>query len=85
MRFSRDLIARLLLGMLPFWTLPLPGATPTMGRVPKHLAALEARGGGRLGVAALDTGSGRRLAYRGGERFPLCSSFKVLVAAAFDR
>ena len=30
------------------------------------LAALEARHGGRLGVAVLDTGSGRRLAHRGG-------------------
>ncbi|MBK9794955.1 MAG: hypothetical protein IPP58_00390 [Holophagaceae bacterium] len=50
-----------------------------MGRVSKQLAALEARGGGRLG------GYGGGGAARGGERFPLCSSFKVLVAAAFDR
>jgi len=47
-----------------------------------RLAALEARAGGRLGVAVLDTGSGRRLTYRGGERFPLCSTFKVLLAGA---
>lgn len=40
-------------------------------------AALEAKHGGRLGVAALDSGSGRRLAYRGGERFPMCSTFKL--------
>ncbi len=82
MRFSRSLIARLLLGMLPFWTLALPGATPGLDLVSRQLAALEARGGGRLGVAALDTGSGRRLAFRGGERFPLCSTFKVLLAGA---
>ena len=47
-----------------------------------RLAALEARAGGRLGVAALDTGSGQRLAHRAGERFPLCSTFKVLLAGA---
>jgi beta-lactamase class A len=47
-----------------------------------RLAALEAQAGGRLGVAMLDTGSGRRFAYRGDERFPMCSTFKVLVAAA---
>jgi beta-lactamase class A len=47
-----------------------------------RLAALEEQAGGRLGVAVFDTGSGRRFAYRGGERFPMCSTFKVLVAAA---
>lgn len=45
-------------------------------------AALEARVGGRLGVQVLDTGSGRRLAHRAGERFPMCSTFKWLAAAA---
>ncbi|MBL6454986.1 class A beta-lactamase [Belnapia sp. T6] len=44
------------------------------------LAALEARQGGRLGVAILDTGTGRMLAHRGEERFPLCSTFKFLAA-----
>ena len=45
-------------------------------------ARLEAEVGGRLGVAAIDTGSGARLAYRGDERFPMCSTFKVLAAGA---
>ena len=45
------------------------------------LAALEAQHGGRLGVAMLDGATGRLLAYRGGERFPLCSTFKALAAA----
>ena len=45
------------------------------------LAALEAQHGGRLGVAMLDGGTGRMLAYRGEERFPLCSTFKALAAA----
>ncbi|RVU14682.1 class A beta-lactamase [Methylobacterium oryzihabitans] len=46
------------------------------------LAALERKDGGRLGVAVLDTGSGRRLEHRAGERFPLCSTFKAVAAAA---
>ncbi len=33
-------------------------------------------------MAVLDTGSGRRLDHRGGERFPLCITFKVLLAGA---
>src|SRR5438132_13709868 len=47
-----------------------------------QIAAIEARVGGRIGVAALDTGSGRRLNYRAEERFPMCSTFKFLAAAA---
>jgi beta-lactamase class A len=47
-----------------------------------RLLALEQRHGGRLGVSILDTGNGRRVAHRGGERFLLCSTFKVLAAAA---
>jgi beta-lactamase class A len=47
-----------------------------------RLAALEERYGGRLGVAMLDTGSGRSAGHRGDERFLLCSTFKVLAVAA---
>lgn len=46
------------------------------------LADVEARAGGRLGVAVLDSATGERLAHRAGERFPLCSTFKFLAAAA---
>src|SRR5262245_28276903 len=47
-----------------------------------QVATIEARTGGRTGVAALDTGSGKRLDYRAEERFPMCSTFKLLAAAA---
>lgn len=46
------------------------------------LAALEARHGGRLGVVALDTVSGRRVGYRADERFTMCSTHKFVSAAA---
>lgn len=52
----------------------------TIGEI--DLSALEARDGGRLGFVAHDTGSGRRLAWRGGERFVYCSTFKMFLAAA---
>ena len=45
------------------------------------LRELERRNGGRLGVAMLDTAGGRRVVYRGDERFPLCSTFKFLASA----
>lgn len=47
-----------------------------------RLAELERVHGGRLGVAILDTGSGRRVAHRGDERFLMCSTFKLLLVSA---
>ncbi|WCE02978.1 class A beta-lactamase [Pseudoxanthomonas sp. JBR18] len=47
----------------------------------KDLAALEQISGGRLGVTLLDVGTGRRLGRRQDERFPMCSTFKALLAA----
>jgi beta-lactamase class A len=38
--------------------------------------------GSRLGVAAIDLSTNRRVDYRGDERFIMCSTFKVLAAAA---
>ncbi|MDQ1920392.1 class A beta-lactamase [Massilia pseudoviolaceinigra] len=49
---------------------------------PARLAALEKAAGGRLGVAAVDTGNGRQLGHRAGERFPMCSTFKAIASAA---
>jgi beta-lactamase class A len=57
-------------------------ASGVAGGAAGRLAALEKREGGRLGVEALDTGTGRRLQHRSGERFGMCSTFKFLAAAA---
>lgn len=48
----------------------------------EKLSRLEAISGGRLGTARLDCATGRLYTYRGEEVFPVCSTFKVLVAAA---
>lgn len=63
------------------------GIAPRLLAVPlrdaaARLAELERVHGGRLGVAMLDTGSGRRIAHRGDQRFLMCSTFKLLLAAA---
>jgi len=57
------------------------------GRRPRErsLADLERDAGGRLGVSVLDTASGTSLAHRGDERFGLCSTFKLLLAAVILR
>ena len=58
-----------------------PGAAPDDAAALGRLAALERTHGGRLGVAVLEAGSGRRLLHRADERFPMCSTFKFLAAA----
>lgn len=50
--------------------------------VEQKLAALEQRSGGRLGVALIDTADGSQILYRGDERFAMCSTSKVMAAAA---
>lgn len=51
-------------------------------RAAERLAAIETREACRLGVAVLDTGEGARLLHRADERFPMCSTFKLIAAAA---
>jgi beta-lactamase class A len=58
----------------------LVGACPALAST-DPFATLEARHGGRLGVAALDTSTGNRMAHRADERFPMCSTFKLLAVA----
>lgn len=50
--------------------------------IQQQLSALEATTGGRLGIALIDTGTNAQLLYRGDERFPMCSTSKVMVVAA---
>jgi beta-lactamase class A len=71
---------------LVFATLSLPcvvhAGPRRFGILPAAFAQLEEINGGRLGVAVLDTATGERSGYRDDERFPLCSTFKFLLASA---
>jgi beta-lactamase class A len=60
--------------------LSAPAASPD--EFSAELQRLEAAIQGRLGVAVLDTANGRRLGQRGDERFPMCSTFKLLACGA---
>lgn len=58
------------------------------GRLDRWLAQfriLEASVGGTLYVSALDTQTGETLGWRDSERYPLCSSFKLSLAAMLFR
>ncbi|HMN46389.1 MAG TPA: class A beta-lactamase [Povalibacter sp.] len=73
----------LLLGLLATRFASAAGSTNEALR--ERLAELEAEAGGRLGVCALDPVSGRSIGLREHERFAMCSTFKLLLAAAVLR
>ncbi|MBS0296729.1 MAG: class A beta-lactamase [Proteobacteria bacterium] len=57
-------------------------AAPTANDAAAQLTALEHAHGGRLGLFALDTGSGRALEHRADDRFLMCSTMKAALAGA---
>jgi beta-lactamase class A len=59
--------------------------TPPAVDVSDALAALELEFDARVGVSAVDTGSGARISHRADERFGYASSLKVLAAAQLLR
>lgn len=54
----------------------------TSASVTRAFERLEQSHGATLGVSALDTGTGRSVAYRSGTRFPFASTNKTFIAAA---
>ena len=57
------------------------GVNDALAAAEAAIANIERRHGGRLGVFAVDSGSGQTLAHRADERFLMCSTFKGLLAA----
>lgn len=55
-------------------------ATPST--IQRRLKALEQASGGRLGVAIIDSATNKGFGYRTDERFPMCSTFKLLLVGA---
>jgi beta-lactamase class A len=54
--------------------------SPVQDAFDGKVTEIEKRLGARLGVAVLDTKTARRWAHRPDERFPMCSTFKVLAS-----
>ncbi len=57
-------------------------AADKLQQAQQQLAALEKTAGGRLGVFAFDTANGNSLQLNGDQRFPFCSTFKVIAVSA---
>lgn len=66
---------------------PLPGISPTQSHPPvdQRIGALEKRHNAVVGVYAVDLVSGRDVAYRAGDPFAVCSTFKTYAAACVLR
>jgi beta-lactamase class A len=64
---------------------PAAATAATRASLAGQFAALESLTGGRLGVCVTDTASGAQLGWRGDERFAMCSTFKLPLAAVVLR
>jgi beta-lactamase class A len=64
------------------WAAGSSTTAPETEAAQARLAQIERELNGRLGLFALNTANGAQLGYRADERFPLCSTFKVMLAAA---
>ena len=58
------------------------GISPGHEGFSAQMRKLEKASGGRLGVFCLDTGTGRHWGWRAQERFPMCSTYKLLAVGA---
>jgi beta-lactamase class A len=65
----------LLLALLTF-------TSASFASIQQEIQAIEQQSSGRLGVSAIDNETGQLIEYRSQERFPFCSTFKVMGVAA---
>ena len=83
------LTRRALLGFLStsalYFALPTPARSAAAGPLAQRLAELEARHGGRLGVQVCGGDVPAGAGHRADERFGMCSTFKLLLAAVVLR
>jgi beta-lactamase class A len=81
-RNRRSFLAALTVTALSLPARAAPSTEERLALANKRLADMEAREGSRLGVFVRDTGAGATIEHRADERFPMCSTFKLLAAAA---
>ena len=57
--------------------------SPTLHMVEQRLAAMASENPGEYGIAAMDLATGRSISFNGDTAFPMASTMKVAVAAAY--
>ncbi|ABR90152.1 Beta-lactamase class A [Janthinobacterium sp. Marseille] len=80
----RSLLLAAIASPVAGFTLPVAAGNSNISSrtAQEELKRIESAARGRLGVSALNMANDNRVEYRAEERFPLCSTFKVMVAAA---
>src|SRR3990170_1544402 len=58
-------------------------ASPQLQQLEKRLAAMAIENPGEYGIAAVDLATGKMVSFNGSEPFPMASTMKVAVAAAY--
>jgi beta-lactamase class A len=71
--------------LLSFAALPATSAqaAPQLQLLEQRLAAMAAENPGEYGIAALDLGTGATISFNGQQAFPMASTMKIAVAAAY--
>jgi len=77
-RLSRRLLLSSALATAAGYAIAMPSGQNTFA---DRMSSIQSRIGGRLGVCLVDTASGQRLQFQADERFAMCSTFKLLLAA----
>lgn len=68
--------------MLKLFTIMFLFCSSSFASIHQEIKIIEQKSNGRLGVSAIDTETGQLIEYRSQERFPFCSTFKVMGVAA---
>ena len=58
-------------------------ASPKLQLLEQRLAAMAAENPGEFGIAAMDLATGRTISFNGSQAFPMASTMKIAVAAAY--
>jgi beta-lactamase class A len=81
-QFLASASAALIVPSLVHAATPVPNKLSGEDQLSRELANIDLACGGRLGVAVLNTTTGARTFHRGDERFPMCSTFKLVACGA---
>lgn len=79
MRFTGLLAFLLIFAVHPAWA----EDSPRLRSLEQRLAAMAAENPGEYGIAALDLASGETISFNGQQSFPMASTMKIAVAAAY--
>jgi beta-lactamase class A len=79
MRFVALLVWLLAVTAQPAWA----ASSPHLRTVEQRLAAMAAENPGAFGIAALDLATGETISFNGHQAFPMASTMKIAVAAAY--